>query len=585
MASVRKRADGKIVCDVCKELKSALDFPSTTASTCSDCLTREPVVPEPVIDEEGDLVTQFPNVELDYDCPSSQELAARTLARRNLLQFIKRFRPMYEAGWVHEDICRRLVRFMEDVQAKKSPRLLLMCPPRSGKSEIGSRHFAPFILGHNPQWEIIAASHTGSLAMSFSRYIRDIIRDPSYQALFPKAQLDPTSQSVENWNTTMGGGYLSAGVGSGITGRGSHVLVLDDLVRDIEAADSQLQRDNIWSWYITTAYTRLAPGGGVLAIMTTWHEDDFAGRIQQLMDAGEGDVFEIVKYPAINDLGDEYLLEDNSIVQIPPESDVPEGARMTRPKDTALHPERYDTEAMLRIKRNFYAAGQKRMWASLYQQNPTPEDGAYFTKQMFRHYASKPHALEINIYQAWDWAISERSQSDYTVGVTIAQDPQDNLYVLDVYRFKLGDGQELMQRVVSYAQEWKPILIGFEDGQILKSLMSTFTKTCAERNYYPSYEILSTLTDKMVRAQPLRGRLQVGKVWVPTEAPWVDEFKTEFLRFPAGKHDDQVDATAHCVRLTMSKSAPKMPVHKPMRSWKDDLAARLRWQGGGHMSA
>ena len=573
-----KTSDGKRICDVCKTPKSALDYASTSATTCSECLTRAPA---PVATEDF----APPVVEIDYSNPSAQELAARTLARRNLLHFIKRFRPMYSAGWVHEDICRRLVKFMEDVQNKKSPRLLLMCPPRSGKSEIGSRHFAPFILGHNPEWEIIAASHTGSLAMSFSRYIRDVIRDPSYTALFPNASLDPTSQSVENWNMTKGGGYLAAGVGSGITGRGSHVLLIDDLVRDIEAADSQLQRDNIWSWYITTAYTRLAPGGGVLAIMTTWHEDDFAGRIQQLMDSGEGDVFEIVKYPAINDLGDEYILADDSIVQLPPGSVVPEDAKMTRPMGTALHPERYDTEAMLRIKRNFYAAGQKRMWASLYQQNPVPEDGAYFTRQMFRAYASPPHPLQVNIYQAWDWAISEKAQSDYTVGVTLAQDPQDNLYVLDVYRFKMGDGEELMQRVVSYAQQWKPILIGFEDGQIFKSLQSTFIKTCAERNYYPSYEVLSCLTDKMVRAQPLRGRLQVGKLWLPTHASWLDEFKTEFLRFPAGKHDDQVDATAHCVRLTMSKSAPRVAEPKPMKSWKDKLSTRLKGRTGGHMSA
>src|SRR5690606_9521301 len=72
----------------------------------------------------------------------------------------------------------------------------------------------------HPEWEIIAASHTQSLALSFSRHLRDKIRDPAYEAVFPDCVLDPQSQSVENWMTTAGGGYMAAGVGTGITGRG-----------------------------------------------------------------------------------------------------------------------------------------------------------------------------------------------------------------------------------------------------------------------------------------------------------------------------------------------------------------------------
>jgi hypothetical protein len=200
------------------------------------------------------------------------------------MPFIQKFRPKYLPGWVHQDICRRLERFVRDVEAKKSPRLLLMMPPRAGKSEIGSRHFPAWVLGQHPDWEIIAASHTSSLTLSFSRYIRDLLRDPVYGNIFSEARLDPASQSIENWNMTKGGGYLAAGVGTGITGRGAHILLLDDLVKDIEAADSPTISDNTWEWYGSTAYTRLAPGGGVLGIMTWWSENDWAGRIQSTME-------------------------------------------------------------------------------------------------------------------------------------------------------------------------------------------------------------------------------------------------------------------------------------------------------------
>ena len=232
----------------------------------------------PVKERSADIQAQAEEAfRLPYEAPAFvpsseadplRELAERELCRRRLLPFVQRFRPKYVAGWVHEDVCRRLERFVRDVEAGKEPRLLMMMPPRAGKSELGSRNFPAWALGQHPDWEIIAASHTGSLTMSLSRYIRDLLRDPAYQAVFPAARLDPSSQSVENWNLTGGGGYLAAGVGTGITGRGAHILLLDDLVKDIEAADSPTIKENTWEWYISTAYSRLAPGGGVLGIMT-----------------------------------------------------------------------------------------------------------------------------------------------------------------------------------------------------------------------------------------------------------------------------------------------------------------------------
>lgn len=501
-----------------------------------------------------------------------QELAQRELCRRRLLPFIQRFRPKYNAGWVHADICRRLERFMRQVERGEEPRLLLMCPPRSGKSEIGSRHFAPWVLGQHPDWEIIAASHTSSLSMSFSRYIRDLMRNPAYGAVFPDAVLDPSSQSTENWNLTRGGGYLAAGVGTGITGRGAHVLLLDDLVKDIEAADSITIRDNTWEWYLSTAYTRLAPGGGVIGIMTWWSADDWAGRIQEAMNAGDGDKFEIVRYPAINEYGDEYVLEDDSIVEIQPGRLVPAGARMTRQQGTAIHPARYTTEAMLRIKRNLIAGGQKRVWDALYQQNPVPDEGNFFNKEMFRYYGSPPARSELYVYQAWDFAISEGKESDYTVGVCIGQDHYDNLYILDVRRFRSGDGGYIIDEILDFAATWNADVLGFEDGQIWKAIEFQFQKRCEERRQYPSYELLKPLTDKMVRANPLKGRMQLGKVFFDKHAPYFTDLHKEFLHFPAGKHDDQVDAVAWTIRLTLSRAAPKREIKEPkMPSWRDRL--------------
>ena len=560
--------------------------PPVASPEAVEALFPPPPIPTPVetpkerseasqqaAEEAYQLPYEPPTFDFQHAASSpEQELAQRELCRRRLLPFIQRFRPKYNAGWVHADICRRLERFMRQVERGEEPRLLLMCPPRSGKSEIGSRHFAPWMLGQHPDWEIIAASHTSSLSMSFSRYIRDLMRNPAYGAVFPDAVLDPSSQSTENWNLTRGGGYLAAGVGTGITGRGAHVLLLDDLVKDIEAADSITIRDNTWEWYLSTAYTRLAPGGGVIGIMTWWSADDWAGRIQEAMNAGDGDKFEIVRYPAINEYGDEYVLEDDSIVEIQPGRLVPAGARMTRQQGTAIHPARYTTEAMLRIKRNLIAGGQKRVWDALYQQNPVPDEGNFFNKEMFRYYGSPPARSELYVYQAWDFAISEGKESDYTVGVCIGQDHYDNLYILDVRRFRSGDGGYIIDEILDFAATWNADVLGFEDGQIWKAIEFQFQKRCEERRQYPSYELLKPLTDKMVRANPLKGRMQLGKVFFDKHAPYFTDLHKEFLHFPAGKHDDQVDAVAWTIRLTLSRSAPKREIKEPkMPSWRDRL--------------
>jgi predicted phage terminase large subunit-like protein len=324
---------------------------------------------------------------------------------------------------------------------------------------------------------------------------------------------------------------------------------------------------------------------GLVTHNTWWNDDDWAGRIQQSMATESGDMFEIVKYPAINDLGDEYILPDDSMVQLPEGSSIPEGAVLTRVKGTALHPERYTVESLLKRKASYYALGQQRWWSALYQQNPSPEEGAYFTKKMFKTYDGDMQTRNKNIYQAWDFAITTGTANDWTVGCTIMQDEHDNLYVLDVNRFRSDDGIDIVDTMVEYARTWNVGLIGVEDGQIWKSLATTFTKTCEAKGYYPAYEVLKPLTDKLVRAQPLRGRMQANKLYWPARATWYENLKTEFLRFPAGTHDDQIDSLAWAIRLTLSKSAPKPPAQKELKSWKDKLSAYTENSGGGHMSA
>lgn len=179
---------------------------------------------------------------------------------------MQRLNPRYSAGWVHKDICRRLEKFSDDVAKGLSPRLMILMPPRHGKSELASRMFPAWHLGRHMDHEVIACAYNVSLAMSFSRKVKEAMDDPAYQSVF-EARLNPDFRSNEEWGLANGrGGYVAAGVGGGITGKGAHVLVIDDPIKNAEEADSADVREKLWDWYGSTAYTRLAPGGGVLVI-------------------------------------------------------------------------------------------------------------------------------------------------------------------------------------------------------------------------------------------------------------------------------------------------------------------------------
>jgi hypothetical protein len=101
---------------------------------------------------------------------------------------------------------------------------------------------------------------------------------------------------------------------------------------------------------------------------------------------------------------------------------------------------------------------------------------------------------------------------------------------------------------------------------------------------YPAIEVLKPITDKMARARPLQGRMQQGMVSFSHKAEWYEDARNEMLRFPAGVHDDQVDAMAWMTKMAVGKGAPRKPKAQQLKSWRDKLKLGL---GGaaGHMGA
>lgn len=505
------------------------------------------------------------------------ELASRELSRRRLLHFVKRFKPDYDAGWVHHDICRRLEKFVRDVEAGKSPRLMLFMPPRHGKSLLASDFFPSWALGGHPHFEIIASSYAVSLPIEFSRNIRSRLEDKSYHAVFPQgARLRADSKSAEAWRTRQGGGYVAAGVGGGITGKGAHILIVDDPIKDAQEADSETVRSGVWNWWGSTAYTRLAPGGGVLVIQTRWHDDDLSGRlVQQMQDAikegapaDEIDDWEIVQYPAIAE-DDEWLLPDGSIYRGHLVST--EIAHRLRRKGAALHPARFDKKRLMRIKRGL----QPRHWSALYQQNPMPDEGEHFTKDMLRYTASVPPLKYMKLFAAADLAIGLKQQNDYSVIAIGGLDWQDQIYVVDIIRFK-GDTFKIVEALIAAQKKYDLEMVGIEKGQLELAIKPVLEKRMRETRTYLNLAegdmALVPITDKLTRARPLQGRMQQGMVYLLNTQPWLEATVHELLRFPGGVNDDIVDALAWLVRLIMKQTPPAPPgADRKRKSWRDNL--------------
>lgn len=559
-------------CKTCHKRKQPRDFrllqkrPNKYSLDCLMCLHEKGVGHSK---EERKQALQEAEAESAY----TRELLARELARRRLLHFILRYEPKYMPSWAHKDICERLERFMKAVEAGLEPRLMIFCPPRFGKSLTASNYFPSWVLGHHPEWEIISTSYSADLPVGFSRKIRARIRDRSYRAMFAKTILDPESQGVEEWHTTLGGGYVAAGARGGITGKGAHILIMDDLLKDDTEADSETIREGVWDWVGTTATTRLSPGGGLLLIMTRWHDADPAGKflaeeaeqIKAGVPKAERQNWEVVSYAAIAD-NDEYMTPDHRIVEMPLE-----GAKLLRKKGEALHPERFPLAALIKKKRFM----QPRHWSALYQQKPTPDEGLFIKKDYVRYYELPMEfggQSFVNLL-AGDLAISKNDTANFTVLGVGTLDHNGDLWMREAIRGRM-DTFEIIEAMVTLWKRYNCQVCGIEQGAIYQAIKPVLDRYLRQKNLTMNFdEELKPVTDKIIRARPLQGWMQQGRVRYPAGQPWVQTGVAELLRFPGGVNDDFVDMQAWMVRMAARVPLPKAPGKKKSKGWRDRLKA------------
>lgn len=425
----------------------------------------------------------------------------RIEAKASLIGFTEFTNPRYKTAKIHRDIADQL----ERVERGEVDRLMLLVPPRHGKSELASRRFPARYLGIHPHRQFISSSATGSLAEDFGRDVRNIIASPQYRVLY-QTRLAEDSKAKGRWNTDQDGSYYAIGVGAAVMGRGAHVFMIDDPFGTMAEARSETTRKNVFDWYTGTVYNRLEDNGAIVLINHRMHEDDLTGMLLAQQTAG-GDRWEVV--------------------ELKPDMDA----------RTALWPEKYPIEALERIRRNTMAAD----WSALYLQNPTPDEGTYFKADWFRPYDKPPARDTLAIYGASDYAVTENG-GDFTVHVVVGLDTEGRMYLLDLWRGQT-QGDVWIDAFCDLVLRYKPMGWAEETGQIKSAIGPFLERRMRERNAYVTRDQFPTRGgDKSVRAQSIRARMSLDGLYVPTQAAWYPAFRGELLSFPAGKHDDQVDA-------------------------------------------
>lgn len=420
-------------------------------------------------------------------------------------------RPDYIYGTHTIETLRHLHDAIIDVEEGRNRYLIISIPPRHGKSDISSRRLPAWALLRNPEWEIILCSYNHQLASEVSLEARRCYRE-RVGPLFQR-RLSVERNQIASWKLEEGGALFAAGIGGTVTGRGADLLIIDDYLKSREEAESEVVRNRIWESFRSDLMTRIAPVHGVVIVANRWHEDDLVGRIKNRNDPEHADydpdypVFEEVIFPAQDEAEENWLF-----------------------------PERFSAE-WYKVERAFMGT---YAWNAQGLQNPQPRHGNLFQANMARIVDKLPEGLRF--VRGWDLASTKKERikddPDFTVGTKAAYGVDGILYVADVKRGQ-WEATKRDKIMIATAEEDGPGVM--VDIECVAGYKDTYTRAREQLLGHATVRKCTPKGDKVSRASFLEPKFEAGQV-VLLRGDWNAAWKKEFLSFPGGSHDDQVDS-------------------------------------------
>lgn len=471
------------------------------------------------------------------------------LAKHNLYAFPK---------FVSNLKCPPHLKFIADkIQEKlekktdKFKLLLISVPPRHGKTLLISKHAVPWFVGRNPDKHVILTSYSSDLSDQNSDFAKNIFTrwGPTLWDVYPSKTLF----NRDEWNTDKGGGVKSSGIGGGVTGFGADLFIIDDYFKNDKEAESETERESLWSRWQSTVGSRLHPGCLVIILATRWNSDDLIGRLVEQAKI-QGDLFpfdyEYINLPAIatND----------------PESDP-----LGRKTGEALWPARYNKRLLADIER---IAGPY-WWASLYQGNPVKKGGNLFKTQNFRYYTRE---VPTGSYLCWrlneeqplvvrkgdmkiativDPAIEIKKKNDPCGMHTWGYSRTHKIWLLlDRFNDRI-EHSKVNQIIKNFAFKSNANYILVENEKLGKVIVKNSAgKDKIGGKKIPFKEVPTKNQDKYLRAIPMATYGENERVFFPKNAIWLAEYEKKIKDFPTGGHDEDADLTAYAATMEDSLS-------------------------------
>lgn len=370
----------------------------------------------------------------------------------------------------------------------------LTAPPRHGKSVLVN-HFVARHMLRNPGVRVAYGCYSLDLSMFFSEEVKDIL-------VANGIEIDKAHNAKEYWKLTNGSSFKAVAPGSGFTGRGADLIVIDDPYKGRAEAESGKTRETTWNWFAAVAITRRSPNASVILTHTRWQVEDLIGIVSSKHKWPE------ISLPAINEYGEPLWATG--------------GWTLEKLKETKSIIGEYE-------------------WSSLYMGNPIPRGGAVFGDTT-TYTAEEIAGDKIRRYViGLDLAYTKKSHADYSVAVVLAIGESGKHYIVDVRR-KQCEATEFASVLKELRRQYNSPPIYWYVGGQEKAIAELF-----RNSFGLPVKDIPARDDKFVRAQAVAASWNAGKVLVPSEdAPWSSFFLAEVLAFSGldDPHDDCVDALA-----------------------------------------
>lgn len=424
---------------------------------------------------------------------------------------------LFHGQWIPAKHLMYISKIVAAEVAKGNARIIVTMPARHGKSEFLSVNTPIWFLEKWPSKYCMGVSYGVDLATDFSVRVRDTFKNEDYHSLL-STRINTNRGGAARFLTTAGGGMTAAGVGGPITGRGGHLITVDDYFKNAEESLSETVRQKIWDWYLSTLWTRREPGASVIVLATRWHYDDLIGRI--LVDQAHEN-WTVINLPAL-------ALDNDPLGRAPGE---------------ALWPERYDEEELLKIKMTLGTY----WWDAMYQQDPRESmAGMELGEQLnFISVADLPHPDHFDKrVRGWDLAATSDDKADFTAGpLMMRHKATGNIYVTDMPwdRWTPNQLEKQIQAAAMRDDRRVETWVEQEPGSAGKIAVNHLRK-----NVMPTGRMLHAEKPSgplEVRASPLIAAIEAGKVYVVSTDKDA-KLKREWNGFPDGEHDDTVSSMA-----------------------------------------